>query len=210
MSLERALIKMASENPDLAEDVIDLLAAAEEDEDFFAGDDEDEDFFAGDDEDMEEDEEADMIEAMLRMAAAGSPGASKSKYNSEDRGIARQEGRDKKKQKASGNKKKAFARLLTYFLTETQPAGKAVKKGLEALRKIKFDSVKDEFQAWAKERAAAGKARADKEDGDRFESNYGKRPSSSELKSFRNRMTRGQSKSKVNRKTASILDLLDY
>jgi hypothetical protein len=85
MSLENALIKMASENPELAEDVIDILAAAEdededfyadEDEDFWASDDEDEDFYAEDEEDDEEDE---LIEAMLHLAAEGGSGASKSK-----------------------------------------------------------------------------------------------------------------------------------
>lgn len=199
MSLESALIKMASENPELAEDVIDILAAADDDyeDDFYADDDfDDDDFYADEDEDFyaedEEDDEVDIVEAMLHLAAEGGSGArrkrkSPTKRLSGTRTLRPAAGAAAAERK-SGRAKAGFVRLFRAFLMDRDPT---IKAALETLNEIKYTDVKDEFKKWIKEEHGPKmKAHRNQRDTKLFQKAMGRDPSGSDLKKFRSQMTR--------------------
>lgn len=201
MSLESALIKMASENPELAEDVIDILAAADDDyeDDFYADDDsDDDDFYADEDEDFyaedEEDDEVDIVEAMLHLAAEGGSGAKRKRKSPKKRlsgtrtlipEVANAAGK-----KQRGKAKSAFVRLFHAYLMDTNPE---LKEAQKILKNTSYSEVKEDFKKWVKEtHGPAMKAHRNKRDTALFEEVHGRSPSGGDLKKFRSQMTRQQ------------------
>ena len=192
MSLENALIRMASENPELAEDVIDILAAADEegyDEDFYADEEDDEDFYAEDE--MVDEEDVDLVEAMLHLAAEGGSGAGRAKrdssYDDEIHSVAKAR-HSAGKGARSAKAKAGFARLITAYKIATNPQ---FRKALEGLKKFKVDINGPDFKAWLKEVAGQKKAKNDAEATEDFQTVHGRAPSGDkELRNFKSMRTR--------------------
>lgn len=203
MSLENALIRMASENPELAEDVIEILAAADDegydsDEDFYAEEDEDEDFYA--EEDEIEDEDVDLVEAMLHLAAEGGSGAKRPKrdssYDDEIHEVAKAR-HSANKGARSAKAKAGFARLLTAFRMETDDTFREAVEALKNFPKLDIGNKEQPgadykaFKAWLAKISGVKKKKQNAEAIADFKTVYGRKPSGAqELRGFKSMRTR--------------------